>query len=79
MRNRRNIKRYRYSNKGKIPLRELHIRDNGVCAKCGDFVHLDVATRDHRVPTSRGGSNKNKNLQLMCFICNQLKANKLVA
>lgn len=73
MRNRRNIKRYRYSSKG-ISLKELHIRDNGICARCGNAVSLRIATRDHRKAKSKGGSNKRSNLQLMCYSCNQIKA-----
>ncbi|MFF5977053.1 HNH endonuclease [Streptomyces sp. NPDC012769] len=80
MRNRRSIKRYRYSSKTKkIPLRTLYARDNGVCAWCGKEVPFYLATRDHRIPKSKGGSNKSSNLQLMCFLCNQLKGNAIVA
>jgi 5-methylcytosine-specific restriction endonuclease McrA len=81
MRSRKHIKRYRYSSKGKptrISLQEIYQRDNGICAGCGFPVDYSQATRDHRIPKSRGGSNKLKNLQLMCRSCNQFKADTLV-
>lgn len=32
------------------------------------------ATRDHRVPLSRGGSDTSENIVLACWRCNQVKA-----
>ena len=42
------------------------------CYFCGCSNKLFL-TVDHRVPKSRGGSNEEKNLRVMCHFCNQLK------
>lgn len=36
-----------------------------------------LMTQDHRIPKSRGGSDKIDNLQTMCVVCNNKKDNKL--
>lgn len=43
----------------------------------GKRERLLVATLDHIVPVSRGGTWYFKNLQLLCWFCNQAKADKL--
>lgn len=42
----------------------------GECARCKTNQNL---TLDHIRPRSLGGSNKSKNLQVLCRRCNQLK------
>jgi len=69
---RSNIKRHRYTNKG-VTLRELWNKYNGVCQGCYRHIDISEATRDHKRPKIRGGSNKRKNLQLLCYLCNQVK------
>jgi 5-methylcytosine-specific restriction endonuclease McrA len=40
------------------------------CAICGDPVTAGQASVDHRIPLSRGGSNRADNLQLAHKRCN---------
>ena len=73
MKGKRSIKRHRYTSKG-VTIRALWQKYNGVCQGCHRHIDIGEATRDHKHPKSRGGSNKRKNLQLMCRLCNQIKA-----
>jgi hypothetical protein len=43
------------------------------CANCGAGNRLTI---DHIVPLSKGGSNDDDNLQLMCLPCNQRKGTR---
>lgn len=52
------------------------------CVYCGKTVdpgekqpHPDAPSRDHFIPTSRGGSRGAKNTVLACYDCNQTKGN----
>lgn len=45
-------------------------RDQGRCVQCGSQDRLEI---DHIVPFSRGGSNTERNLQLLCERCNRSK------
>ena len=36
-----------------------------------------LMTKDHIIPKSKGGSDKLKNLQTMCYNCNQQKSNSI--
>lgn len=47
-------------------------RDGGACLHCGATEDL---TLDHIKPWSEGGDSGVDNLQLLCFACNQAKAN----
>lgn len=67
-------KRVRHSSRGKVSLQELYRRDGGVCSKCDRHISINEATRDHTKPRSKGGSNKRANMKLMCYQCNQIKA-----
>lgn len=48
-------------------------RANGQCEYCGCLLLLPFGTLDHRLPLSRGGSNRNTNLSWCCWSCNQIK------
>jgi hypothetical protein len=44
------------------------------CVHCG---RTDKLTLDHIVPLSRGGTNHNSNMQLLCRRCNSRKSNRM--
>ena len=56
---------------------KLFARDRGVCAYCGHRFHLDDLTREHIVPTSRGGLDTWMNCISACRPCNGHKGNRL--
>ncbi len=45
-------------------------RDSGKCVKCGSQEKLEF---DHIIPHSRGGSDTERNIQLLCEKCNRNK------
>ena len=49
-------------------------RDQGKCVECGSKAKLEY---DHIVPFSKGGSNTERNIQLLCEHCNRSKSNKI--
>lgn len=53
------------------------MRDNYTCQICGrtikDGVSLEI---DHRLPVSKGGTNDENNLQVLCSQCNREKHNR---
>lgn len=57
-------------------------RDNYTCKGCGkQFDHSDWKgkglTIDHVIPVSKGGSNRDHNLQTMCSDCNHKKGSEI--
>ena len=60
-------------------LEKLWRRYHGLCWLCGLAVPLAEATRDHKVPKSRGGSNRIDNIALAHRACNELRGNDIAA
>ncbi len=46
-------------------------RDKGQCVQCGSKEKLEY---DHIIPVSKGGSNTERNIQLLCEKCNRQKS-----
>lgn len=55
--------------------RALFRRDQQICAYCGNEFHLDKLTRDHIMPSSRGGKDIWTNVVTSCGGCNKHKDN----
>jgi len=51
-------------------------RDQGKCVRCGSNEKLEF---DHIIPFAMGGSNTERNLQLLCESCNRSKGKSIVA
>jgi len=49
-------------------------RDSGKCSTCGTKEKLEY---DHIIPVSKGGSNTERNIQLLCEKCNREKAARI--
>jgi 5-methylcytosine-specific restriction endonuclease McrA len=56
----------------------LFYRDNCQCMYCGNYFSFEELSRDHVVPTSRGGADKWENVVAACKRCNQRKGNHLL-
>ena len=50
-------------------------RGRGICAYCGQRVHPDALTMDHKIPIIRGGESTRRNCVPACQACNQKKQN----
>lgn len=57
----------------------LFARDNYQCLYCGKYFTAAGLSRDHVVPTSRGGRDRWVNVVAACRRCNQHKGNHLLA
>ncbi len=49
-------------------------RDSGKCVKCSSQERLEF---DHIIPVSKGGSNTERNIQLLCENCNRKKKDNI--
>ena len=47
-------------------------------AKCKSCYRQDNLTIDHIIPTSKGGTNEESNLQVLCERCNKKKGNNII-
>lgn len=58
-----------------VPLsnRTLFRRDRHICAYCGNDFATNHLTRDHVIPTSKGGKNVWTNVVTACSSCNKRK------
>jgi len=56
---------------------KLFVRDRHVCAYCGHCFHPDNLTREHIIPSSRGGRDTWMNCITACRGCNGRKADRL--
>ena len=57
----------------------LFARDNYQCLYCGNYFPSYALSRDHLIPTSRGGKDKWENVVAACKRCNQRKGNALLS
>lgn len=58
--------------------RELFRRDRNICAYCGKTFSDHKLTRDHIIPSSRGGLDKWMNVVTACEGCNHRKDDRLL-
>ncbi|MDH5325306.1 MAG: HNH endonuclease [Gammaproteobacteria bacterium] len=58
--------------------RELFRRDNHQCMYCGCGFKVSELTRDHIVPSSRGGADSWTNVVTACKRCNHFKGSRLL-
>ncbi len=56
--------------------RNILLRDKCLCAYCGRKLSMHTVTKDHVLPTSRGGSDTMNNVVAACFECNTRKADR---
>ena len=49
-------------------------RDGGRCVRCGSQERLEY---DHVIPVIKGGSNTERNIQLLCETCNRKKSDSI--
>lgn len=58
--------------------RTLFMRDEMLCMYCGGMFEAATLTRDHIVPSSRGGQDCWENVVSACRRCNQFKGSRLL-
>lgn len=55
---------------------KLFLRDQNVCAYCGEEFVFESLTREHIIPVSKGGQDHWMNVVTACRWCNHRKANR---
>jgi 5-methylcytosine-specific restriction endonuclease McrA len=58
-------------------LRDLYIRQKGICCWCGKFVLTTLATIEHIIPRSRGGKNDLQNKAMAHRHCNNERGSNM--
>lgn len=58
---------------------KLFARDRQMCAYCGDVFPHEELTREHILPTSRGGADTWMNCITACRSCNSRKGNRTLS
>lgn len=71
-----NPRQFAHNNRVPLTNRSLFRRDQHVCAYCGNIFSDGKLTRDHIIPSSRGGQNTWMNVVACCSHCNKVKDNK---
>ncbi len=66
------IKNYGWSTSAK---KRIYKKCHNRCACCRATRQLTI---DHIIPTSKGGTDDDNNLQILCFACNQIKGNRII-
>lgn len=56
----------------------LRHRDGDICNRCQKYLPVKKMTIDHIKSIKNGGKNIKKNLQILCYDCNQGKGSKSV-
>jgi 5-methylcytosine-specific restriction endonuclease McrA len=54
----------------------IYLRDSGQCQRCNTATDLKKCHIDHMVPLSKGGTNNDENLRVLCPICHILRADR---
>ena len=73
-----NDKQFNYTTGIKLDNTALFERDKKICAYCGERFKTSDLTRDHVIPTSKGGRDVWTNVVTSCSPCNTQKSNKFV-
>ena len=70
---------YMASKKRKVSMKPhfLFLRDHGKCIFCSVDLDESKMTREHIIPTSRGGTNTWDNVGIACYDCNSKKGNSM--
>ncbi len=59
--------------------KKIALKSHDRCCHCGKLTYFGYgATVDHFVPISRGGTNDDKNLVMLCMDCNKEKGHKIL-
>jgi len=73
-----NDKAMKHYNRVPLTNKTLFRRDQNICGYCGDPFPAQKLTRDHIIPSSRGGANKWQNVVTACEGCNKRKDDNLL-